>query len=219
MKLILISPAEERADEIPVVRELFLRGLERYHLRKPEWSFDRVRALVAALPPSARARLVLHQHHTLADEFELGGLHWADTAAAPELPPHNGRLASRSCHDFATFDRAVRSYDSVLLSPIFPSISKPGHGSRRSFDRALLREKLAVTDRLGRRADVFALGGIDGSNTQECADLGFDGVAALGAVWLARDPIDGFLRLQSAVRAASAAAHATTLRHDRLASR
>ncbi|HEU5079948.1 MAG TPA: thiamine phosphate synthase [Opitutaceae bacterium] len=219
MKLILISPEDERADEVSVVRELFLRGLERYHLRKPGWSVGQVRSVLSAFPRSARSKIVLHHHHALVAEFELAGAHWADNADAPDRPPSDIGITSRACHDLTTLDRAVQHYDSVLLSPVFPSISKPGHGARPLFDRALLRSKLAETDRLGRRADVFALGGIDVSNTSECAKLGFDGVAVLGAVWQSPRPTNAFLEIQAAVRAASAGAHATTMQHDRLASR
>lgn len=218
MKLLLISPEDVRADEIEVVRELFLRGLERYHLRKPTWSVDRSRDLVAAFPPTARSRIVLHQHHQLASEFKLGGLHWSERAGRPETLPVAG-LNSTACHELSRLDRLVQDYDSVLLSPIFPSISKPGHGSTCVFDKALLRTKLTESDRSGRRADVFALGGIDVSNTPICAEIGFDGVAVLGAIWQSPDPVAAFLQIQSAVRSASAGAHALTLQRDRLASR
>lgn len=218
MKLLLISPEDARNDEIDVVRELFLRGLERYHLRKPSWTADRVRALLVSLPPSTRRNVVLHQHHELATEFELGGIHFPDRSDRLETLPSRG-IVSKACHDLSRLDQDIQSYDSVLLSPIFPSISKPGHGSGAVFDKALLRTKLTESDRAGRRADVFALGGIDISNTRICAEIGFDGVAVLGAVWCAADPVKPFLQLQSAVRSASAGAHALTLQRDRLASR
>lgn len=218
MKLLLISPEEARADETQVVRELFLRGLERYHLRKPSWAIDRVRTWLEALPPTARRKVILHQHHELASEFELGGVHFPDRADRSDASLPVG-IVSKACHDLSRLDRDVQEFDSVLLSPVFPSISKPGYGGENVLDQALLRTKLTETDRLGRRADVFALGGINFSNTRICAELGFDGVAVLGALWCAANPVTAFLELQNAVRSASAGAHALTLQRDRLASR
>jgi thiamine-phosphate pyrophosphorylase len=42
------------------------------------------------------------------------------------------------------------------------------------------------------------LGGIEASRIRDCEALGFDGVAALGGVWNAPDPVAAFRALQSA---------------------
>jgi thiamine-phosphate pyrophosphorylase len=50
---------------------------------------------------------------------------------------------------------------------------------------------------LPRRAEVIALGGIDAARLPVCRALGFDGVAVLGSVWQAADPLKAFSELQT----------------------
>lgn len=195
MKLTVISPESEDPHEHAVLTSFFAAGLTHYHLRKPAWSRDRLAAWLRALPAVSHARIVLHSQHELAAEFTVGGLHFRD-ADGPPSP----LLRSRAVHDLATLRAALDRYDRLLFSPVFPSLSKPGHAPAEDCDSAELRALLA----LPRRAEVFALGGIDASRLVACRDLGFDGVAVLGAVWLAADPLRAFQEIQHALPAHAA---------------
>jgi len=176
VKLIVISPESEDAREHAVLVKLFVAGLTSYHLRKPTWSRDQLIAWLRALPVGLHPRIVLHTHHDLAAEFTVGGVHDRDT---PEIPsnPIGYRMRSRAVHDLATLRASLDDYDRLLFSPVFASFSKPGHGP--ALDHDDLRPALA----LPRRAEVIALGGIDASRIATCRDLGFDGVAVLGAIF------------------------------------
>ena len=199
MKLVVLSPPVADPREIAVLATLFAAGLERYHLRKPGWSRAEMDAWIRAVPEGWRPRLVLHQHHELVAGHGLGGRHWRDDASAPGMPPANGALASRSCHDLTTLQAALGRYDSVFLGPIFPSISKPGHGPREDFDAGELAAMLLRRTSAERRTAVLALGGITPENAARCGELGFDGVAVLGAIWQAADPLRVFGQLQAAL--------------------
>jgi thiamine-phosphate pyrophosphorylase len=94
-----------------------------------------------------------------------------------------------------TLRESLDAYDRLLVSPVFPSLSKPGYGPSEKLPAADLRAVLA----LPRRAEVIALGGIDASRIAASCELGFDGVAVLGAVWLATDPLGAFNEIQNAV--------------------
>ena len=75
-----------------------------------------------------------------------------------------------------------------FLSPIFPSISKPGYGG--SADRAqvkLFLQQAAVP--------ILALGGVTVNRLQDVKELGFDGAGVLGAVWGSSDPVAAFQEL------------------------
>jgi thiamine-phosphate pyrophosphorylase len=50
-----------------------------------------------------------------------------------------------------------------------------------------------------RRTTVLALGGVTAERLPQARALGFDGVAVLGAVWQAADPVAAFCEIQSAV--------------------
>jgi thiamine-phosphate pyrophosphorylase len=190
MKLIVISPEAEDAREHAVLAELFAAGLTSYHLRKPSWTRDQLVAWLHALPCEFHPRIVLHSHHDLAQEFAIGGLHDRDEPkASSNLLGYSMR--SRAVHDLDTLRSSLDAYDRLLVSPILPSFSKPGYGPSTKLPEADLRAVLA----LPRRAEVIALGGIDVSRISVCRDLGFDGVAVLGAVWQAADPVAAFMQL------------------------
>ncbi len=95
-------------------------------------------------------------------------------------------------HSLKEMDDCKEEYSYAFLSPIFDSISKAGYKSK--FDlKELKRSPL-----LGRGAggEVIALGGIDENTIHEAVDLGFDGVAVLGAIWMSEDPLKNFIKLQ-----------------------
>jgi thiamine-phosphate pyrophosphorylase len=108
-------------------------------------------------------------------------------------------LTTRSCHDLATLRASLGRYDAVFLSPIFPSLSKPGHTPRADFDFTALTALLANRSFTERRTAVLALGGITSETAPRALTLGFDGVAVLGAIWLAADPVRAFSDLQNSL--------------------
>lgn len=207
MKLVAISPEADEPREHAVLEELFAAGLERCHVRKPSWSREQLAAWLDAVPAENRERLILHQHHNLAVEFGCGGVHWKDSMdrVQPSDAPRFAQVpagrpclfSSRSCHTLSGLESAFGSFDSVFFSPVFPSISKPG--------RLPSRELEAVSARLFRRTPAerrtaaIALGGVTPENAARCAEFGFDGVAVLGALWWARDPLSVFLQLKDVV--------------------
>lgn len=200
MKLVVLSPENADPREPAVLAALFAAGLERYHVRKPGWSLTETATWLRALPVEWRPRFVLHQHHELVAELGLGGRHWRDDASAPMAPPGGAAFTSRSCHDLATVRAAFGRYDSVFFGPVFPSISKPGHGPHGDFESGELTRVLSRRTPAERRTTVLALGGITPENSPRCRGLGFDGVAVLGAVWQAADPGRVFGQLQTALR-------------------
>lgn len=153
----------------------------RVHIRKPGATPAQVEALVKSIPAEFYPRLTLHDHFDVARRLSLGGVHL--NSRNPQ-PPHgwNG-LISRSLHTIAEI--ADGGYDYAFLSPVYPSISKPGY--KGNFDFGELRS--AVNDR------IFALGGVTPERFDEIRSLGFGGVAMLGDVWRARIDADAF-RLQ-----------------------
>ncbi|MCS6245518.1 MAG: thiamine phosphate synthase [Opitutus sp.] len=207
MRLIVISPEAEDAREPAVLAELFSAGLTHYHLRKPAWSRAQLATWLRALPESVHARIVLHTHHDLAGEFAVGGIHDRDQPTQPKCHligdtlRSSVRLRSRAVHTLSTLRDSLGDYDRLLVSPVFNSISKTGHGPSADFVFTDLKALLS----LPRRAEVVALGGIDADRIPSCRDYGFDGVAVLGAVWQAADPVRAFNQLNHACRYAHAA--------------
>lgn len=200
MTPVLISPEGEDPREFAVLQALFAAGLDRYHLRKPGWSVAQVENWLRQAPAEWRARIVLHQHHELFESFALGGRHWKDDANAPASPSAGAGFTSRSCHDLPTLRAALGHYDAVFFSPLFPSLSKPGHGPKPDFSPAELATLLRQRSPLQRRAEIIALGGIDARNAAHALSLGFDRIALLGAVWQSPDPVSAYQKISSSFR-------------------
>lgn len=190
MQIVVISPASADPREVPAMRGLFEAGLERYHVRKPSWSLAELQAWITGLPAAWRPRLVLHQHHGLVDTLGLGGRHERDQG-----PAEAGSL-SRSCHTASALARLMARYAQILFGPVFPSISKAGYGPGADMPWAGLSALLHARKPAG-SARVLAVGGITPERLGRCRDLGFDGVALLGAVWSEPDPVEAFGRVRA----------------------
>ncbi len=113
------------------------------------------------------------------------GVHMPDggDVAAARVALGAGALIGFSAHDEPDAAAATAAVDAgadyVTLSPIFPSISKPGYGP--ALGLAAIREASA-------RVPVLALGGVTHETVAECLDAGATGVAVMGAVMGAADP-------------------------------
>jgi thiamine-phosphate pyrophosphorylase len=175
-------------------------GLERYHVRKPSWGRAQLEDWLLALPRAWRRALVLHQHHELVPVLGLGGRHDRDDG------PAAAGAESRSCHDLASLRQAMGFYPQVLFGPVFPSISKPGHGPAPDFPWRELKALLA-----GPRPGpcrVLAVGGVTAERLGRCLEAGFDGVALKGAVWACGDAVLAFRTILDAAEKLEASRHA-----------
>ena len=100
-------------------------------------------------------------------------------AAAQPMPDPRPALVGRSCHSRAEVDWAVAERcDYVLVSPIYPTASKPGYGP------ALGPSGLTALVRAGQPA--YALGGVSPETVADCRAAGAYGVAVMGPIM--RDP-------------------------------
>ena len=204
MKIVVVSPPDDRVDELEAVRALFDAGLGRYHLRKPAWSFEGTASFLMGLPSRWRHRVILHGHHAVARNLDAGGIHFRDDGHAPGDPTSqvgaNG-FASRSCHDVSAVSAALGRFGAVFIGPVFASLSKPGYGPMPRQARDELKHLLASRTQAQRGTDVVAIGGITTETLADCHALGFDGAAVLGAVWEAPDPVAAFVALSGACSA------------------
>ncbi|TGE27534.1 thiamine phosphate synthase [Hymenobacter metallicola] len=190
-QLLLISPPEPVPHEHQLLKALFDAGLTTFHLRKPGASVAEVESYLQAVPREFHSRIMLHQHHALAGQLGLRGVHLPAAARAVwegKLGP--GQRLSTSLHSLPELAAAPPRYDYVFLSPIFDSISKAGY--RAGFELAELRAALQGPA----QPLVLALGGVDAATLPIAQELGFAGAAVLGAVWQQPNPVAAFRELQ-----------------------
>lgn len=172
--------------EAEAITLMFRSGLERLHLRKPNSSAEDYRALLLSIPACYHSRIVLHDHFSLLQEFDLCGVHL--NSRNPESPFAAGRMSkegrrytlSTSCHSLDELRaRLQQDFDYLSISPIYESISKPGYVP--SFTMADL-QKAAEEGIICER--VMALGGITRFNAEDLLhQLPFGGVMVLGDAW------------------------------------
>ncbi|MFC7494888.1 MULTISPECIES: thiamine phosphate synthase [unclassified Nocardioides] len=84
------------------------------------------------------------------------------------------------CH--SVDEVAAARAEFVTLSPVAPSLSKPGYGPPLGVEG--VRAAAAVAG----GTPFFALGGVDAGNARSFLDAGAHGVAVMGAVLRADDP-------------------------------
>jgi hypothetical protein len=96
-------------------------------------------------------------------------------AAADPFPVERPVLVGRSCHDRVELRQACREgCDYVLISPVFPTTSKPGYGPA-----------LGLAGLAGLVEDAppaWALGGVRPDDVAGCLRAGARGVAVMGPV-------------------------------------
>ena len=179
MNLAVITLPDCFEGETSLVNSLFFHGLGKLHLRKPGAGKEMLSDWIREIRPEYRKRIVLHDHHDLAREFSLGGIHL--NGRNPEVPEWLDRkvfTVSRSCHSIQEIRENLADCDSLFLSPVFDSISKEGYGA--AFSPEVLRDAASkqIID-----YKVVALGGIEASHINALKEWHFGGAAFLGDIW------------------------------------
>ena len=176
MRLIAITTPKVTDDDTLIIERLLDKGVDTVHLRKPDSSIDECRELLAKLSAEHRARIVVHNYPELYEEFALQGIHI--NRYVTTLPEDYRGLKSRSCHSLEEVARYKDECDYLFLSPIFDSISKSGY--RSGYSHAEL-SKASAEGIIDER--VVALGGVTFDKIAYLHELGFGGVAMLGAIY------------------------------------
>jgi len=191
--IIVISNPIAIADEQAIIQQLFDEGLEIFHIRKKEFSENEMRTFIEQIPEKYFCKIVLHSHYNLAKEYNLKGIH-VDIDFKSELS--NGTL-SVSFHSLDEIEKFDRKFDYGFLSPVFDSISKEGYKSKFDFSalKTYLVNRKVVNNGTGKGL-LIALGGIDENKIEKVKELGFSGIALLGAIWQSEYPLEKFKRIK-----------------------
>lgn len=204
MKLIVITPEVDVKDELQVVNSLLDNGLQRLHVRKPEFTTNLYKEYICQIAPEYHSRLVIHGGFELCRELELGGIHLNnaarnDAAILEQVHDIPAGAISTSFHSWKEIEDNKFPYSYVFISPVFDSISKSGYKAGIDLNGAnQLKERLARQNTYCPK--LVGLGGV-GALEEVIAlrDNGFDGAALLGGVWMAKDPVGSFLEMLKAL--------------------
>lgn len=174
--IIIISNPEPLADEAIIINKLFDAGMELFHLRKPENTKEELKTLLLKIGSEHYSKIALHQHHELAEEFEIKRLHCTEKKRMElkEFKKENCML-STSVHSIKDYKNLSPDFNYAFFGPVFSSISKINYISVIEDDLNLSLNKTSTK--------IIAIGGINEENIKNVFDMGFDGAAVLGAIW------------------------------------
>lgn len=187
--IIVISSEETISNEAKVVNQLFLEGLDLFHVRKPFLNDHEMKGFLNQINESFWPQLVLHSHFELAKEYGISRLHFreSDRINGSYQMYVKENMISTSVHGIDTFNALGQEWEYAFVSPFFPSISKRGYGN----ETTILEDSKASDNP---NVKLVALGGITDKNMKEALRAGADGVALLGAIWQSENPLEIFQR-------------------------
>lgn len=196
MELIVLSEPTYFKDEASLVNQLFEAGLALFHLRKPESDRHTYASFIKEIDECYHDRIALHGFHDLILDFPaIHRLHypeWFRKRTFKDRMHDTGSTLknctrSTSVHQLKDLQE-LEGFDYTLYGPVFNSISKPGYAGLAGTDLILPERK--------NKLKIIALGGIDPGKILEVKRMGFDGLAALGAIWNKKEQaIDNFKQL------------------------
>ncbi len=204
MRIVLISSPGRNKGEPELVTEMFQAGLDYFHLKKPNFSTERLANYLDRIPAEFHPKIFLHSKYPLVLEYNVGGIHlnkksnkpnWYRSLRVSYIKFRRKDIkvtASYSKLSNLHFDQAL--YEHAFLSPVFESISEGNY--QPAFQERGLIEALAQA-----KNPIIALGGVEMDKIEKVIDLGFHGLALLGVVWNDTHPVMAFKEIKAKVEA------------------
>jgi thiamine-phosphate diphosphorylase len=169
-------------DLVDVVAAAVAGGVGLVQVRERDLVEAEVEALLRQILDRLRGtpvRLLVNGHPALARRLGVG-LH-LPASALPPAPPRPP-LFGRAVHDEGEARRALAEGASyVVVGPVFPTRSKPGHPGAGL-------ASLAALSRMVAPVPVFAIGGLTPARVAPVLEAGAHGVAVRSAILGSTDP-------------------------------
>ncbi|MFI5151082.1 MAG: thiamine phosphate synthase [Bacteroidia bacterium] len=198
MKIIVLSPSTgDPLVETTLLVKLFELGLETFHLRKPRFSTNEMKAYLDLVPPQFHNRIVIHSHHRLCLHYGLKGIHLTRTHMKRKfrlwlnlrlIHMKRSRITiSTSFRKLASLYEEENKYDYVFLSPIFDSISGKFQAGFNVHSLKAAIQKTPFT--------IIARGGVDLDKIPKIQEVGFYGLTLNSSLWNSPDPPAEFIKI------------------------
>jgi len=196
-KIIIITPETNHPQEEQILHALVRAHGITIHVRKPDFTELEYKSYLSRYA-SIFSHMVLHEHHSLAKEFSVKGIHLkeVDRNSAKEIDK-NVNVISTSFHTIEDIKNNLREFEYIFYSPLFKSISKENYGTNTTEEQ--LAETLSALKKQT-NIPIIGLGGINEENIALVKKCGFDGAAVLGSVWQQSNPVESFHRIFTSVQ-------------------
>ncbi len=193
-QIIVISPPKNLAKEQDTLCKLFEAGLNTFHLRKPTFTSQEMKAYLDLVPRKYHPRIVIHSRYELAETYILKGIHLTEQKRKTVIKTDTFSVISTSFHQLDDYRLNQKDYEYVFISPVFNSISKSNYSSNFKL------EELNLFLNEYKHNTTIALGGICIDNILNIKSANFDGAAMIGCIWHSDDPVVAFLELMKKIR-------------------
>lgn len=195
MKLIVITPSKDVADEQTLITRMFESGLGCLHLRKPKYSTKQMTDYIREIPAHFHNRIVIHSHHKLALKFKLKGIHLSHTHLTKKWHYFFTRLRlkmkfgktskSRSYSRLQQiYTKEDQNFDYYLIGTMYNSMTGEFYSG---FYEAGITAAIRNTTKA-----LVARGGTSPSVIAKTAQYGFNGIAFNSFIWGNDTPFDNF---------------------------
>lgn len=177
MDLFVISDPVYFKGEPELINVLFEQGMSVFHLRKQNCTKTQYGALISGIDTKYHDRIALHQFHDLVAEFPaIKRIHypeWLRKETLNDILNVKGLLLSTSIHQLDSL-KDINQFNYSFYGPVFNSLSKPDY-------KGIANKSFMISGQNSTK--LIALGGIDVEKILKVKEMGFDGLAVLGAIW------------------------------------
>lgn len=204
MKLVVITPSKDVADEQSLITKMFESGLTTLHLRKPKHSTNQMAEYLREIPAHFHNRIVIHSHHNLALKFNLKGIHLSKNHLSKNwkywLIRMRLRLKFGQTSKSRSYSRLQQAYtiedqtfDYFLIGTMFNNMTGALYSG--------FYEEGVVAANKNSGKKLVARGGTTPASVLRAKKYGFYGIAFNSYLWNAEMPYENFLSILTEFKA------------------
>ena len=191
MNWYLISPESDCDIENELIPKLIHLPFVAYHVRKPNWSSEKLTQWISQWPEEMTKKMIIHYHPEVATSNQVLGYHMnrAQRKSKSFVKQINQQFVinkwkhlSTGFHHLDSLQEFEGELTHAWLSPVYESISKISYVKKWS---PFTWEKVTSI----KRYSVVALGGIALEKQQDLKDKGFENAAVKGFIWSSENPL------------------------------
>jgi len=193
MKTIIYTPPNNLENEIEIISQLLDNGADYLYIYKPELDDFSLVDFVETIPEKYWKQCI-STSLIITKEFDLGGYHFTrDIVQKNELYnekilkwlSETNKISSVTAHSIDELKKYADRFKHVIVSPIFPSISKENHSYDWNYEELrIMISDLRIKSQISNlKSQIFAVGGVDETKISTVKNLNFDGIGLLGALW------------------------------------
>lgn len=188
-------------NEVETIIQLFENGLDYLYIRKPELDEFLMVDFVEKIPEKYWTKTI-STSLIITKEFNLAGYHFTrDNIQKNSLYNEkilkwlhdNNKISSISAHHIEEINTYLDKFRHVIVSPIFPSISKKNYEYKWNYTQL----KKTISNK--KKSILIATGGVEKGKINTIKKLGFDAVGLLGTIWNSNSPIQNFISIRQEI--------------------